>query len=128
MKKSMVVGLIGPVCVSQCRARWNAYLRSQGSPLEFQFYRTRNRDELVLRLSEMFVLERRGYVVHPDLMPLVTTLLDDMDRAAKECGRVDTIVNDGGRLIGYYLAADPVSAMDARSELWATTSTVEYVA
>ncbi|MEQ1849382.1 MAG: hypothetical protein ABL890_02210 [Candidatus Peribacteraceae bacterium] len=127
MNTRTVVGLIGPVCVLQCRSKWNAYLRQQGSDLDFQYYRTRTREELELRLSEMFVLERRGYIVHPEFITLVLPLLDRLDDSAAISKKVDTIVNDGGRLIGYFFDADVNGAMDARCRLWGG-GTREYIA
>lgn len=123
-----VVGLIGPVCIDQCRAVWNTALREQGSPLDFQFYRTRNREELELRLSEMFTLGRLGYIVHPEFQSTVLPLLDRLDSAAHKKERVDTIVNDGGVLVGYYLDASVNEAQEQRCKLWLGSQQKEYVA
>gem|GEM_PF-1335860 len=118
MDHPSVVGLIGPQCVLRCRAVWNAFFKEQGSPLEFQFYRTRNREELELRLSEMFVLRRLGYVVHPDFQTTILPLLDELDATAQKAQQVDTIVNDGGRLIGHFLDAEACEAQEVRMRLW----------
>lgn len=118
MTDRTIIGFIGPVLPDQARAEWNAYFRQQGSPLEFQFYRTKTREELELRLSEMFVHGRRGYVVHPVFSATVIPLLDRLNASSEQAQKVDTIVNEDGRLCGYFLHADPSGAQEERTRLW----------
>lgn len=108
-----VCGLIGSSCVSQARTTWNALFQKRGISAFFDFYRTKTKEDLELRLSEMFLLERRGYLVAPELQTLILPLLDRLDDSAKNAERVDTVVNDGGVLIGYCCGGD-----NKRLELW----------
>lgn len=104
--RQVVCGLIGPSCASQARTRWNELFREKNIPAFFDFYRTKTKEDLELRLSEMFLLERRGYVMAPELQTMIVPLLDRLDDTAKQTERVDTVVNDGGVLVGYSCGSD----------------------
>ena len=56
-----------------------------------------------LRLAEMFHLDRRGYIIAPALQKMILPLLDQIDSSAAEKGSVDTVVNKGGVLVGYWM-------------------------
>ncbi len=101
--REAVCGLIGPVCTSQARTFWNKKFSDAGLDAFFDFYRTKTVQDLELRLSEMFLLERRGYVVAEEFQTLILPLLDRLDAEALREGRVDTVVNEGGVLVGYVL-------------------------
>lgn len=104
--RQVVCGLIGAACSSRARTTWNELFRERGFAAFFDFYRTKTKEDLELRLSEMFLLERRGYVVASELQTIILPLLDRLDLTAIEKGSVDTVVNDGGVLIGYYCEDD----------------------
>ncbi len=108
-----VCGLIGPVCTSQARTKWNALFKEQGLLAFFDFYRTKTREDLELRLSEMYLLERRGYVVAEEFQTSILPLLDRLDPVAEEKECVNTVVNDRGVLVGYFCGDD-----QRRMELW----------
>ena len=93
-----VVGFIGTSNQSDFRPQWNARFLRDGRDAFFDFYRTQI-DDLPLRLSEMFVLERRGYIVSSDLSQAIIPLLDRLDSSVRD--RVNIVVNEGGVLIGY---------------------------
>lgn len=97
-----VCGLVGPVCTSKARTKWNSLFKVRGFSAFFDFYRTKTLQDLELRLSEMFLLERRGYIVAEELQTMIVPLLDRLDVSAAEKGSVDTVVNDGGVLVGYF--------------------------
>jgi hypothetical protein len=64
----------------------------------FDFYPTFTALDLEQRLSEMFHLERRAYLISPSLQSLVLSLLDHIISQP-----VDTVINVGGVLTGYAL-------------------------
>ena len=96
----VVCGLIGPLCSSEARSKWNGIFLSSGLDAFFDFYRTKTQRDLELRLSEMFLLERRGYIIGEPFQQSILPLLDRIDPAAQEAGRVDTVVNENGVLLG----------------------------
>ena len=107
MKKRLVFGLVGPKCSHEARKVWNAYFRKKGMDAFFDFYPTsRGKSDLVLRLSEMFLLERRGYLIDPKLQKECVSLMDELDASAKQEGRVDTVVNREGILVGYFVGSN----------------------
>ena len=97
-----IVGFIGAKNTVDLRKEWNDRFLAEGRDAFFDFYRTEPQD-LELRLSEMFHLQRRGYIVSEELCELVIPLLDRVDTADK---KVDVIVNDGGVLVGKWLRGD----------------------
>lgn len=100
MAHEFVFGLIGPVCTAHARKTWNELLRKEGIDGFFDFYPTSTIGELELRLSEMFRLGRRGYIVHPSLAREAVRLMDRTDRGVDERG-VRVVKNEGGVLTGY---------------------------
>ena len=98
--RKVVCGLIGSVCSSATRTVWNKKFSDARLDAFFDFYRTKTLYDLELRLSEMFLLERRGYVVAQEFQMSILPLLDRLDAQAKREGRVDTVTNRGGILIG----------------------------
>lgn len=112
--RNVVCGLIGPSCTSQARAKWNALFKKRGLAAFFDFYRTKTFADLELRLSEMFLLERRGYVVAQELQTLILPLLDRLDLSAEKSRTVDTVVNERGVLTGFFCGEDD----EERMELW----------
>jgi shikimate 5-dehydrogenase len=113
-----VFGFLGPRCTGNIRALWNARLREQGIDGFFDFYRTTTRRDLETRLSEMFLLERRGYLVDPSLQEACVALMDTLTSAARSAGLVDTVRNERGVLTGDFLGhVDP----EARLTFWMTS-------
>ena len=111
--RKIVCGLIGPVCSANARTVWNRMFADAGIDAFFDFYRTVTREDLELRLSEMFLLERRGYIVAEEFQTLVLPLLDRFDTDAEREGKVDTVINEGGVLIGYFFGADDAKRVRA---------------
>ncbi len=106
MAHEYVFGLLGPICTAQARKTWNELLRKQQVDGFFDFYRTLNKHDLVTRLSEMFLLERRGYIIADSLQQDAVSLMDTLD-ASVTSGRVDTVKNERGVLVGYFLGNNP---------------------
>lgn len=84
----------------------------------FDFYRTANLNDLELRLSEMFALERRGYVVDPLFQRDIHRFLDSLDVSAQECKMVDTVINQEGVLIGYCFTGSHEEVRKRQLALW----------
>ncbi len=117
MEHKNVFGLVGPSCKGQARKIWNALLKKEGIDGFFDFYRAKNSYDLVTRLSEMFLLERRGYLLDESLQESAAELMDMLTAEAKHAGRIDTVKNERGVLIGYFLdKADP----EAILKVWMT--------
>ena len=112
--QKIVCGLVGPVCVSQARTLWNKKFSDANIDAFFDFYRTRTTQDLELRLSEMFLLERRGYIIAEEFQSVILPLLDRLDTEVLREGRVDTVVNQSGVLIGYFFGMND----EARMRLW----------
>ncbi|MBP9774111.1 MAG: hypothetical protein KBD00_05835 [Candidatus Peribacteraceae bacterium] len=112
----LVIGYIGPKLPGDLRKTWNALFSERKIDAFFDFYRTR-KDDLPLRLSEMFLLERRGYIVDPQFSTEIIALLDRLDCSAQTSGKVDTVVNEGGVLIGYCIDSDD-SSIAERMQWW----------
>ncbi len=113
----IVCGLIGKTCTGGARERWNRLFTERGVDAFFDFYRTMTREDLELRLSEMFLLERRGYVVGGDWQSAILPLLDAVHETAKQKGSVDTIVNERGVLTGYFFG-DSEDVDAERMKVW----------
>ena len=114
----ITLGFVGPRLPAGERARWNALLSKQGIDGCYDFYRAASRDDLQLRLSEMFLLDRRGYAVAAEWEHSVVELLDTLDDAARTAGRADTVVNIGGVLHGT-ICGHADASMAKRLSLWA---------
>ncbi len=105
-----VIGYLGAKAPQGGRKFWNALFQERGIDAFCDSYPTLTRDDVQQRLSEMFLLERRGYMIAPELQPYLPELLDAMP----EQGSVDTVVNDGGVLKGYATGGDA----ETRMTLW----------
>lgn len=95
----MVIGYVGPKNDVRILKYWNALFAKQGMHAFCDFYRTETRADLELRLSEMFTLGRRGYILAEQMQSIVRPLLDRADGI----GPCNTIVNEGGVLCGTHL-------------------------
>lgn len=99
-----VLGYLAPACPPAIRRIWNEMLRREGrgDTAFFDGYRARTREDLQLRLSEMYLLQRRGYAVGKGLEGESFDMMDKLDATALEAKMVDTVVNDGGVFTGYW--------------------------
>lgn len=104
MAHANVFGLLAPSCTANARKTWNELLKDKNVDGFFDFYRTRNAHELQTRCSEMFLLERRGYLVHESLQADAVVLMDLLAESAQDRGLVDTVKNERGVLTGHFLA------------------------
>ncbi|PIR53776.1 hypothetical protein COU75_04325 [Candidatus Peregrinibacteria bacterium CG10_big_fil_rev_8_21_14_0_10_42_8] len=102
MESRELFGIIGSLeRVSEHMKWWNAEFVSKGLDAVMSRYQTEE-NALPERLSEMFHFDRRGYIVGFKLQEAIIPLLDNVDASAVEEGRVDTIVNTGGVMTGYF--------------------------
>ena len=109
-----VIGYLGVTTPQGERKRWNGVLAQKGIDGFFDGYPTKTSDDLQFRLSEMFLLERRGYILAPQFQENVLELLDVVDASAQTAGKADTVVNEGGVLHGYLCGEDD----EKRCALW----------
>lgn len=107
MAHEFVFGLIGPICTAQARKTWNGLLNKEGVDGFFDFYRTMNQEDLVTRFSEMFLLQRRGYLIADSLQKDAVPLMDTLTPEARTKGRVDTVKNERGVLVGHFMGKAP---------------------
>lgn len=119
MKHAFVFGFLGPTCVSDMRRIWNETLRAKEMDAFFDFYRSKSLSDLEMRLSEMFLLERRGYVLDPAFQEVVVPLLDSLEAESLATNRVDVIVNREGILVGTYLGS--ILPSDEHFSFWGFT-------
>ena len=103
MKHAIVCGLLAPTCSGNARSIWNSYFSRHQYDAFFDFYRCTGREDLTLRLSEMFLLNRRGYIVDKVFQEEIVPLLDVLEPSALRAGRVDSILNNEGVLHGAYI-------------------------
>lgn len=101
VSSTLIIGLIGPRCTGSARKMWNEIFREREIDAFFDFYRTNTDRDLELCLSEMFLHERRAYLLDPLFSLSVRPLLDRLDPSAKATQRIDTVINDEGILIGF---------------------------
>ncbi|OGJ62000.1 hypothetical protein A3C37_00670 [Candidatus Peribacteria bacterium RIFCSPHIGHO2_02_FULL_53_20] len=110
----LLLGVLGKSSKSSLILReWNRFLREQGIDGSMDRYPC-TESMLPERLSEMLHFDRRGYIVTESLHSSIAALMDRLDPSAEERKSVDTVVNDGGMLIGYWTAEDDLS----RRALW----------
>lgn len=107
MAHRYVFGFLGPHCKANARKTWNALLREQGIDGCFDFYRTTHSGELSLRFSEMFLLERRGYLIDPSLQASCMELMDILMPRARQQKLVDIVINRRGVLVGDFCGSAP---------------------
>jgi shikimate 5-dehydrogenase len=103
MAHEFVFGLIGPKCASNARKTWNELLQHRRIDGFFDFYRTETSHDLVTRFSEMFLLERRGYLIAGRLQADAVKLMDVLTQEAKREMKVDVVKNERGVLIGHFM-------------------------
>lgn len=112
----LLFGIIGAVPDSgSVLSRWNAWFAKQGIDADMQRYPTMEKT-LPERLSEMFHFDRRGYIVGKSLQEAIIPYLDGLDASVRGegSGCVDTVLNDGGLLRGYFTGNDD----EKRMGLW----------
>lgn len=105
----LVIGYVGPSAPRGLRKRWNQLFQERGIDAFFDIYPARTREDVQSRLSDMFLLERRGYIFDASLQAWLPGLLD----SCPEQGSVDTVLNDAGVLRGAACNSD-----DERLALW----------
>lgn len=106
MQCRYVFGLLSPRCTGNARATWNALLVEKGIDGFFDFYAVRTALELELRLAEMFHLGRTAYILSPAQQTQIRPLLDAVDAEVGD-KPIDTVINQGGVLVGYALSHLP---------------------
>lgn len=102
-----VFGFLTARSSGDARKVWNDLLAKEGIDGFFDFYPTRSREDLQMRLSEMFHLGRAAYVLSPKLSEVVEPLLDRTDASVTQQGSIDTVLNEQGVLVGYALGHLP---------------------
>ena len=102
MAHAYVFGFLGARCKANARTTWNALLKKEGIDGFFDFYRTTGSQDLATRLSEMFLLERRGYLIDVPLQEATVPLMDFLAPSVQN-GRVDVVKNERGVLTGHYV-------------------------
>ncbi len=118
MTERHVVGAIGGMSSSADRRMWNALFLAEGWNAFFDHYPA-GVDDIPLRLSEMFLHGRAGYIVGPPLERAIMSQLDSLDELAAREGKVNTVANDGGLLRGFWVPEDGArELLRARSRLW----------
>ncbi|MCK5019150.1 MAG: hypothetical protein KAS32_18965 [Candidatus Peribacteraceae bacterium] len=86
---------------SEILKEWNKYFLEKGIDAFMDSYNVKEKD-LLVHFSDMFLFDRRAYIVSPNLQKLVLPYLDVIDLASKEAGKASFIYNRGGVLIGYF--------------------------
>ncbi len=98
----MLLGVLGASSQSSKILReWNRMLREESIDGSMDRYPC-TALTLPERLSEMLHFDRRGYIIIPALHQPILPLMDILDASAQKRGAVDTVVNDGGVLKGYW--------------------------
>lgn len=98
----ILLGVLGKSANSAKILReWNHFLREQGINGSMDRYPC-STATLPERLSEMLHFDRRGYIVATPLQQCVAGCMDRLDASAEAQNAVDTIVNDGGVLTGFW--------------------------
>ena len=103
MQCRYVFGLLSNRCTGQARVSWNALLAEKGIDGFFDFYPVRTILDLELRLAEMFHLGRTAYILSPTEQVRIRPLLDAVDPEVGD-RPIDTVINEGGVLVGYAIA------------------------
>lgn len=114
MQCRYVFGLLSNRCTGHARATWNALLAEKGIDGFFDFYSVRTSLELELRLAEMFHLGRTAYILSSVEQARIRPLLDAVDVEVGDKS-IDTVINEGGVLVGYALSHLPP---DAQLAVW----------
>lgn len=111
-----IFGILGSVPNrSHVQRAWNEYFQSHQMDAFMDHYPTVEK-LLPERLSEMFHFDRRGYIVSSRLSEAVVPLLDRLDGSAQRAQRVNTVFNEGGILIGFWIEGD--DSVHGRLSVW----------
>lgn len=112
--KRELFGILGDCRqTNKIQKEWNDKFDTKKIDAFMDRYKT-GKNDLSLRLSEMFHFDRRGYIVYGELQKNIIPLLDIIDYSVGKTGKVDTVLNKGGVLMGYFLGDD----MEERWRLW----------
>lgn len=110
----VLLGILGKSHDSGAVLReWNSFLLAVGIDGTMDRYSCTEK-AIPERLSEMVHFDRRGYIVTSSLQSAVLHTMDRLDISALQRQKVDTILNTGGVLTGYWTGGD--SAW--RREIW----------
>ncbi len=101
MRCRSVFGFLGPSLRGSVKRAWHAYFVSASLDACFECFPTKTERDLELRLSEMFLLDRRGYILHPRFYDVVLPFLDRYEKGI-ECTGVNIVTNVNGVLVGSY--------------------------
>ena len=106
MEHRELFGILGSLeSTSEELSWWNAKFTSKNIDAVMTRYPT-EQSTLPERLSEMFHFDRRGYIVGKALQKAIMLHLDALDGSAAEEGSVDTVLNSGGVLTGFFCDAN----------------------
>lgn len=112
----VLLGILGTSSTSSVLLReWNRFLRNAGIDGSMDRYPC-TAAALPECLSAMVHFDRRGYIVTRSLQKEIIVLMDRLDSSAVKRNAVDTVVNDGGVLVGYFLDNDA----ERRRDVWLT--------
>jgi len=101
-----IFGILGSIPNrSDVQRKWNEYFAERRMDAFMDHYPTTEK-LLPERLSEMFHFDRRGYIVGDSLSTAVIPLLDGLDGSSRQSKKVNTVLNDGGVLIGFWTEGD----------------------
>lgn len=124
-RTNSVIGYLGPRKVQAFTIVWNALFTRLNAPAMLDFYPTSacgndpcaEKQCLHLRLSEMFLLGRRGYIVDPALQSDAYELMDEHDATARKHKKVDTVVSENGVQKGFFCGltdSDPMKPLSTQ--------------
>lgn len=100
MRARFVVGIVMPSGGGSFRSLGVHAFRSRGIQAIVESFSARHDAELQLRLSEMFLWERRAYILGTSLRRSVLPFLDRVLLPLSADGGVDIVLNCGGVLCG----------------------------
>ncbi len=110
----VLLGILGRCPDSSAVLReWNVLLRSAGIDGSMDRYPC-SEQTIPERLSEMVHFDRRGYIVASSLQSAMLHAMDNLDPSTVSSQKVDTILNDGGVLTGYFVEGDH----SLRRQIW----------
>ena len=108
MRHRTVIGIVAPRGGGKLRAQAARMAWSRNN-IVCEHYIAKTSDDLALRLSEMFLHDRRAYLVDASLAHLLPPLLDRLSPEASALQRVDIVLNVDGVLIGHVLPSSSTS-------------------
>lgn len=110
----ILLGILGKSSQSSRILReWNKFLRESGIDGSLDRYPC-TENTIPERLSEMLHFDRCGYIVAEPLQKNMMGFMDHLDSSTQEHKAVDTVVNDGGVLTGFWTNSDDTR----RKDLW----------